>query len=355
MKRLKRCTISLLMIFLLFPVSLTALASSGIITGSGIQEESFSDSSDDEFSEEAFADDEFSEDEFVTIDEAKNLEDKEQTSYTRLYYAIAILALTILAAVFMKFKKTRKLRLLVLLIAMVIFGFYRGGPGVISSFQNTYLAAIGVEINWQAFVLFLGLIPITYFAGRVFCGWICYLGAIQEFLYNKKFKILESAKAQKIMRIIRSVALSALLIQLTFTHIIMWNKVGPFKVAVNLFSPNIAGYILLGIVLISSVFMYRPFCKTLCPVGLLLGFIAKIPGASVLGIDNNCAGCKTCNESCDINAITRENKISKMDNQECIRCGDCISDCKEESISFHHKNKNHHDKIVLKAGSCNRN
>lgn len=359
MKILKLFTTSLLMICLMFPVSGITTASGEMLADAVAQEESFSDSSDDDFSEDEFlsdefSDDEFSEGEFVSADEAKNLDDEQQTSYTRLYYAIAILALTILAAVFMKFKKTRKLRLLVLLIAMVIFGFYRGGPGVISSFQNTYLAAIGVEVNWQALVLFLGLIPITYFAGRVFCGWVCYLGAIQEFLYSKKFRIFQSAKAQKVMRIIRGVALAALLIQLTFTHIIMWNKVGPFKVAVNLFSPNMAGYILLGIVLISSVFMYRPFCKTLCPVGLLLGFVAKIPGASVLGVDNSCAGCKTCNDSCDINAITRKNKTSKMDNQECIRCGDCISDCKKGSISFYQKNKKHHDKIILKSDTCSR-
>ncbi|MEA3447371.1 MAG: 4Fe-4S binding protein [Bacteroidota bacterium] len=370
MKILKFFTSSLMIIFLMSSVSGTTLISSGMLayTVAVAQEDSLSDSSDDYFSEDEFSDsefsddefsdsefsddfsnDEFSEGEFVSADEAKTLGDEEQTSYTRLYYSIAILALTILAAVFMKFKKTRKLRLLVLLIALVIFGFYRGGPGVISSFQNTYLTAIGVEVNWQALVLFLGLIPITYFAGRVFCGWVCYLGAIQEFLYSKKFHIFQSAKAQKVMRIIRGVALTAMLIQLTFTHIILWNKVGPFKVAVNLFSPNMAGYILLGIVLISSVFMYRPFCKTLCPVGLLLGLIAKIPGASVLGVDNSCAGCKTCNDSCDINAITRKNKTSKMDNQECIRCGDCISDCKKGSISFYHKNKIHYDKITLKS------
>ena len=310
----------------------------------------------DEFGDDEFGgDDEFSEggdDEFSVGDaseEFTNSEDDGNVSYNRLYWAIGILLYTILAGILVRYKATRKLRGLFLLGGLVILGFYRGGPGVISSFQNAYLLLLGVKVNWQAAVLFLGLIPITYFFGKVFCGWVCYLGAIQEFLYIGKIKIFQSERAQKIMKTIRYIALAALLIQLTFTHIILWNKIGPFKVAINLYSPNMTGYILLAIVLISSVFIYRPFCKTICPVGLVHGWVSKIPGASVLGINNSCAGCSVCNTSCQINAITRENKVSKLDNEECIRCGDCLDDCRIKSISFYNKNKEHDDKIILKG------
>jgi polyferredoxin len=308
----------------------------------------------DEFGSDEFGSNEFGEsDEFSTggaTEEFNNIaEGDEPVSYNRLYWAIAILLYTILAGFLVRYKSTRKLRGLFLLIGLVVLGFYRGGPGVISSFQNAYLLGIGVKVNWQAAILFLGLIPITYLFGKVFCGWVCYLGAIQEFLYIDKVKIFQSEKAQKVMKIIRYVAISAIIIQLTFTHIILWNKIGPFKVAINLFSPNLAGYILLAIVLISSVFIHRPFCKMICPVGLLHGFVTKIPGASVLGINNSCRGCQTCSTSCQINAITREGKTSKLDNEECIRCGDCMDDCRISSISLYNKNKEHENKITLKG------
>ena len=271
-----------------------------------------------------------------------------------MWWAIYILLATILAGILVKFKATRNLRGVFLVASVVILGFYRGGPGVISSFQNAFLFFTGLDNNWQAMILFLGLIPITYLFGKVFCGWICYLGALQEFLYIGKVKIFQTEKAQKIMRIMRYVTTSALIIQLTLSGLftedtILWNKVGPFKVAFNLFSPNLTGYILLGILLVSSVFIYRPFCKAICPVGLIHGWVSKIPGASILGISNSCAGCKTCSTSCQINAITRDGKTSKLDNQECIRCGDCMDDCKVKSISFYNKNKKHNDKIILKG------
>lgn len=275
---------------------------------------------------------------------------KEKVSYTRLYWSLVILAFTILAGFMVRYRATRKLRAIFLIASVVILGFYRGGcPGPISSFMNTYLMAIGVEINWQAIIWFLGLIPITYILGQVFCGWICHLGALQEFLFIPKISIWKSTKAQKILKIVRTVVLIGFLIQLTFTHVLLWNKVGPFKVAFNLFSANLAGYILLGILLLSSVFIYRPFCKAICPVGLLLGWISKIPGASILGINNSCIGCKNCNDACNTDAITRENKTSYLDNTNCILCGDCLDSCKSKSISFHRKGKTNNEKIILKS------
>jgi polyferredoxin len=307
----------------------------------------------EEFSEE-FSDefgDEMNSDEFANIanNEISETNLTEEVSYNRLYWSIAIILYTIIAGIFVKYIATRKFRGLFLVVALVILGFYRGGPCVISSFQNTYLMILGEKINWQASVLFIALIPITYFFGKVFCGWVCYLGAIQEFLFSNKVKIFQTEKAQKIMKITRMFAGLALLIQLTVTDTILWDEIGPFKTAINLYSPNLTGYILLGVVLVSSVFIYRPFCKVICPVGLIHGFVSKIPGASVLGINNSCAGCKTCNTSCKINAITRDEKISKLDNEECIRCGDCMDDCNIKSMSIYTNGNNHKHKIYLKG------
>lgn len=308
----------------------------------------FSTFEDDEFATEddAFSsnDDEFSE--FTSNNEA---ETTHATNWNRFNWAISILFFTLLAGIFVRHEKTRKLRPLFLLAAVVILGFYRGGPGIISSFQNLFLFMIGATTKWTAIVLFLGVLVLTYFQGKVFCGWICYLGAIQEFLYIGKIKILQTEKAQKTMRIIRYIILGALLFQLILSQNIEWSKIGPFKVLFNLYSPNITGYILLAILLVSSLFIHRPFCKMVCPAGLIFGWITKIPGASVLGITNTCAGCKTCDTACNINAITRNDNISKLDNQECIMCGECMNDCRIKSIKPFRNVEKHQGKITLKG------
>lgn len=305
-------------------------------------------SNNDEFSDnqdEFSSNDEFSD----SNNEFNSTPEKIPTNWNRFYWAIGILGFVILAGIFVRVPKLRKFRPLFLLAAVVILGFYRGGPGIISSFQNTYLFIIGASNKWTAIVLFVGILPLTYIFGKVFCGWICYLGAIQQFLYISKIKLFQTEKAQKVFKIIRYIALTALIIQLTIIGRIEWSTIGPFKVIFNLYSPNITGYILLAILLVSSLFIYRPFCKAICPVGLILGWITKIPGASILGINNSCTSCKTCNTACDINAITRENKISKIDNSECVMCGDCLDDCKVTSIQTFRKGKEHNDKTILKT------
>ncbi len=319
-------------------------------------DDEFSSDTEMNFDDEDFGmDSEFSQDdEFGEFsDEFSNsgIEDDTPVSYTRVKWSISILLVTILTGVLVRYQEARKFRAVFMVAAVVILGFYRGGcPCMISSFQNTVLGAIGVEVNWQAIVWFLGLLPITYIFGKVWCGWVCHLGALQEFLYiPKKYEVFRSRKAQDVMRIIRYVFLTALVLQLIFTKVILFKNIGPFKVAFNLFSANRTGYVLLVLLLTSSVFIYRPFCKAVCPIGLILGWISKIPGASILGISNSCKGCVTCNTACEMDAITRVDRVSVMDNSDCILCGDCIDSCRTETISFYRKGRNRHEKIELKG------
>jgi len=326
----------------------------GVLDEMSFDEDEFSSDSEMSFDDDEFASDsEFSmDDEFGEFSDEFSEEGVENTtvSYTRVKWSLSILLVTILAGILVRYPATRKLRAVFMVGAVVILGFYRGGcPCMISSFQNTVLGVIGVEVNWQAIVWFVGLLPITYVFGKVWCGWVCHLGALQEFLYiPKKFEIFRSRKAQDIMRIIRYVFLTALVLQLLFTKVILFKNIGPFKVAFNLFSANTTGYVLLVLLLISSVFIYRPFCKAICPVGLILGWISKIPGASILGITTECKGCVTCNTACEMGAITRVDRVSVMNNPDCILCGDCLDSCRTETISFYRKGKKRNEKVELK-------
>ncbi len=292
----------------------------------------------DEF--EDFNDDEFTsfdqeDDESASLKQAEHLQ-------SRLNWALFALLLTAVAGVFVRFKSLRKTRILFLLGTLIFFGFYNGGcPCPISSFQEIFLIGFGVNIPWQNLIWFLGLIPLTYIFGKTWCGWVCHLGAFQEFLYkSNKLEILKSAKSQKVMRWIRIVLLIALIAQLAITQTNWFCAIDPFKAAFNLLAFYNVTWILLGLLLISSLFMYRPFCKTVCPIGLVLGWVQMIPGASVIASKkDNCNSCVSCNKSCDINAITRENKISTIDNTECMACGDCIDSCKKEALTFARKSK----------------
>ncbi|MCP4583126.1 MAG: 4Fe-4S binding protein [candidate division Zixibacteria bacterium] len=265
-----------------------------------------------------------------------------------LYWVFGILGFTLLAGVLVRFQSTRNLKGLFLITSIVILGFYKGAcPCPISSFSNLIIWASGVHIPWQKLIWFLGLIPITYLVGKVWCGWICHLGALQEFLYLPgRLELFRGARAQKVMKIIRLLLLALLIVQLLVTKLYLFSKIDPFKVAFNLLSINMTGWILLGLLILSSIFIHRPFCRAVCPIGLILGWIGKIPGASIIGLKGECRGCKVCSNACKIDAIHRYPGYSVLDNKECTACGDCLDACKKEGLIFVRKSKNHADRVV---------
>lgn len=250
------------------------------------------------------------------------------------------LSLTLIAGILVRFKTTRNLRTIMLLIGLGFFGFYNGAcPCMISSFQNTVLYIAGYDVDWTSLLWFLGLIPLTYVFGRVWCGWVCHLGALQEFLYRPKLNSwLTSEKTGKILKIVRYVLIIALIVQLLIMGSIFWCKIDPFMAIFNIqlnIHYEIISAILLVLLLVSSIFSFRPFCRTVCPVGITLGWISHIPGASIVGLKSKqCISCKSCSEACDIYAITRRRKISYIDNKECIACGDCIEECTKCGLGF---------------------
>jgi ferredoxin len=311
---------------------------------------------DDEFKPFAEKEDAGSEDEFkVFEDTASSTTEKCGGTCSKkennLPWVLGILATSLAIGFFIKNQKFRNIRGFFLIATVAILGFWKGAcPCPISSFQNLILAGLGNDIQWQSLIWFLGLIPVTFLAGRVYCGWLCHLGAFQELLYIPgKIRVLQGEKAQKIMRGIRVVFLIALFIQLFITNTNIFKHYDPFKAAYNLMASNTLSWVLLGLLLASSVFIFRPFCKAFCPIGLILGWINKIPGARVIGNNGNCTGCKNCDSTCQIRAITRDEQFSRLDNQECIACGNCIGNCRKNALLFFRNNKTtHHDRITCK-------
>lgn len=266
------------------------------------------------------------------------------------HWVLGILGATILAGLLVRFPLTRNWRAVFLTASVAVLGFYKGAcPCPIQSLQYSVLNVFGHGHKWQTLVYLLGLIPITYFFGRVFCGWICHLGAVQEFLFlGSRFRLLQSERAQVVMRWVRMAALGALVAQVAITQTNLYKKIDPFVVLYNFNSATVLGWVLLGVLILSSVLMHRPFCKTLCPIGLSLGWVSKIPGASLLGPGDDCLGCSACNSACRINAITRDAKASVLENQECLRCGECLGHCRHESMTFRHRGRRNPDRVVLK-------
>jgi polyferredoxin len=235
-----------------------------------------------------------------------------------------------------RYKKIIRLRGLFLFMGVMWFGFYRGGCScMISSFQNLVLGVAVWNFVWLNLIWLGVLIVATYFFGRIWCGWLCYLGGIQEFLFRSpKLKILTSANSQKYLRITRYVIFGIWVLQLLVVQRNIFCEYDPFRTLFNYIFTNWISLVLLFLLLLSSVIIYRPFCRILCPVGVILGWVSKIPGARRMSVNSECIKCGLCTKECAMRAIGKKTDKLIVNTEDCIVCGECNEVCRKDGIKL---------------------
>jgi polyferredoxin len=182
------------------------------------------------------------------------------------------------------------------------------------------------------FSLLLSIIILTIVGNKLFCGWVCPIGAIQE-IFNRiplptKYKIKLPFKVTNLIRI----SLFILYIGLIFLlGIGIYDYINPFEFLHWNF--ELWGIVFIFIVLITSVFIFRPFCYLICPLGLVTWFFEQISLVKIKIDEYGCTDCEICVEESPcpaMNAILEKDKIIP----DCHACGYCIKSCPENAIEF---------------------
>ena len=92
---------------------------------------------------------------------------------------------------------------------------------------------------------------------------------------------------------------------------------------------------MLGIIIVSGLIVYRPFCKYLCPLGAFYGFFNKFAFFRMHLNESKCVHCNACAKACKMNVDPSKTPNS----MECIRCGDCVRACPQKALHIGMKEK----------------
>jgi polyferredoxin len=177
---------------------------------------------------------------------------------------------------------------------------------------------MGKTAFWIAFVVILSMLILSIIFGSIWCGWLCWLGALHEFIFQKnRWKLLKTKKAQTILFYVQTVIFAILVLWIIGMQRPVLCAYDPFISVFRLKIFNWIGYITVPLLLLSSLLIYRPFCRIICPVGWLLYIVKFIPFARKLKI-TECSNCRKCLKYCKMDAI-HDNKIEKT----CTFCGEC--------------------------------
>lgn len=198
-------------------------------------------------------------------------------------------------------------------ISIAYFGFFRAGCVCsIGSIQNVTLSLVDNAYILPLTVLLFFLLPIlfTFFFGRVFCAGVCPFGALQELVSLKNFKLSKSVAI--VLGMIPWIYLIfAILYVVTQSSFIICNYdpfIGIFRLGGDFW------LIIFGaLLLISSIFTGRTFCRFLCPYGALLSLFSRFSIWKVKITTKGCNNCELCHNACPIDAIKPpyENKVKE--------------------------------------------
>ena len=217
---------------------------------------------------------------------------------------VAILFVVLsLTAWFILKKRSRKYVLYTTIFSLLYFGFYKEGCICsIGSIQNVTLSLAdpGYSISLSALAFFMLPLLFSLFYGRVFCGGACPLGAIQDLIIIKPIALPMGVR--KALGIIPYIYLGlAVLYAATGTDFIIC-RYDPFIGIFRMDAPF--SMLALGAsFLIVGMLVVRPYCRFLCPYGVLLSWMSRVSRKHLTITPSNCVDCKLCEHSCPMDSI----------------------------------------------------
>lgn len=184
--------------------------------------------------------------------------------------------------------------------------------------------------------------------GRMICGWACPFGLIQELLFKIKTPKLKKSPVTRILSYFKYVVLAFFVVIVPVTYALrdvplpafckyicpagtleggiglLANKVNEsyFAMLGPLFTWK---FLLLVSIVVASIFIFRMFCRFICPLGALYGLFNRLSLFGVRVDKPQCTHCGLCTAHCKMD-------IKTVGDAECIQCGECMNVCPTNAI-----------------------
>ena len=186
--------------------------------------------------------------------------------------------------------------------------------------------------------------------GRMICGWICPFGLVQDLLYKIKTPKVKKSPVTRVLSFLKYVLLVVFVLIIPIAYAFrdtplpafckyicpagtLEGGLGLLSNAVNESYFSMLGplftwkFLLMVSILVATIFIYRVFCRFLCPLGALYGLFNRFSFLGVKVSQDKCTHCGLCVNHCKVD-------IRHVGDQECIGCGDCIDVCPTKAISW---------------------
>ena len=225
-----------------------------------------------------------------------------QTVYE--YIDTLVLFATLILSTFLVLKTRKRRAIFVMMIfSLIYFGFWRKGCVCsIGAIQNVALSFFDPNYAVPITITLFFLLPLvfTLFFGRTFCAAVCPLGVIQDLVLLRPTSLpqwLENG-----LRLFAYVYLAAAVLFAATGSAFIICRYDPFVSFFRL-SGSFNMLILGACFLFIGMFIGRPYCRFICPYGVILRQLSRISKWKVTITPDDCINCRLCEDSCPFGAI----------------------------------------------------
>jgi polyferredoxin len=282
-------------------------------------------------------------------------------SFTEFLLQPKFITMFILAAAVFFLLKTHRMRkgikVALLLTATLLYGIVGNfGGSLFSSFAmhpspmcaaaKPFLFGLRVPFMVMLSVMFV----LTLIGPKLFCGWICPVGAVQELasMAAGKLKLKRRKPRYSLSYGIRLAIFLAFLttgvtglltqtVQGQTLAVNIYDYINPFhgfefEWAAR-FVDNVIHYLPFLLTMVLAVRYYRPFCHFVCPIGLYTHFMEQIGLFRISLIKSKCTDCGVCTNRGPCQAFPDILKDANL-RPECYACDECVDICPEDALDY---------------------
>jgi polyferredoxin len=192
-----------------------------------------------------------------------------------------------------------------------------------------------------AMFLLVTFLAIAFLFRKAFCSWLCPVGTISEYLWRMGRKIFG-----RNVQLFRWVDIPLRGLKYLLLGFFVWavSSMSATAIAAFMRSPygivadvkmlnffrfiGTTGLIVLGILVVSSLFVQNFWCRYLCPYGALLGLASVFSPLRIRRNLQTCIDCAKCAKACP--SALPVDKLITIKSAECTGCLECVAVCPAE-------------------------
>ena len=182
-----------------------------------------------------------------------------------------------------------------------------------------------------------GVLLATLLLRRAFCGYMCPIGALSEW-------VGEGARRLRIpaIRVPRQLDRWLALLKYVVLAVILWLTWRAGELVFRGFDPCYAlisrhgtditvwAYIVSGIIVVASLVIVVPFCRWFCPLAAVLNPFSRFGLTRIHRHEEACSNCGLCAKACPVDIPIDETR--QVTAARCMSCLNCLDSCPDKTL-----------------------